>query len=62
VLYNKFSTVRKTLVTDEVIDWPLPKKILGCATAVVTPYCTAMEELLYITWNVLSTVLCFLSI
>jgi len=39
----QFSTVRKymertvglkmTSVTDDVIDWPLPNKILGCATA-----------------------------
>jgi len=28
-----FSTVRKASVTDDVIDWLLPNKILGCATA-----------------------------
>jgi len=29
----QFSTVRKTSMTDDVTDWPLPKKIFGCATA-----------------------------
>jgi len=28
----EFSTVRKTSVTDDVIDWPLPNKMFGCAT------------------------------
>jgi len=28
-----FSTVRKTSVTDVVIDWSLPNKIIGCAAA-----------------------------
>jgi len=32
VLYQ-FSTVRKMLATDNVTDWPLPDKMLGCATA-----------------------------
>jgi len=27
----QFSTRRKTSVTDDVIDWPLPNKNLGCA-------------------------------
>ena len=30
----QLSTVRKTSVTDDVIDWPLPNKIFGCATAI----------------------------
>jgi len=29
----QFSTVRKTSVTDNCSDWPLPNKILGCSTA-----------------------------
>jgi len=28
----QFSTLRKTSVTDDIIDWPLPNKIIGCAT------------------------------
>jgi len=30
---HQFSTVRKTTVTDNVIGWSLPNKIIGCATA-----------------------------
>jgi len=32
ILYQ-FSTLRKTSATDDIIDWPLPTNILGCATA-----------------------------
>jgi len=28
----QFSSVGKTSVTDDIIDWPLPKKIICCAT------------------------------
>jgi len=31
--FCQFSTVRKTPVTDVVIDWPLPDKILDCVAA-----------------------------
>jgi len=31
VLYIDFPTVKITSATDDVTDWPLPKKILGYA-------------------------------
>jgi len=31
-VFYQFSTVRKMSVTDDIIDWPLPKKIIGCTT------------------------------
>jgi len=30
--WYQVSTTRKTSMTGDMIDWPLPNKILGCAT------------------------------
>jgi len=47
----QFSTVRKTSVTDDVIDWPLTNKILDCDTAPWSPSAVALWGITALSWH-----------